>query len=125
MAGWLSRLLRSQEEQEADELGEQARALGAAPIGACQRGQQVTVCGTVRSVSLRPRAAAPAVEAEIYDGSGHITLVWLGRRRIPGIDVGRMLVARGRLTCPGEQPMIFNPEYELRPRGDRAAQAVT
>ncbi len=56
----------------------------------------------------------PAVEAELYDGSGQVRLVWLGRRQILGITPGRALVATGRITCNETNPTIFNPRYELR-----------
>lgn len=115
MGGWWSGLLRSVEEQEAVELTDQRVGTGAEPICECTRGRRVSVCGTLRSVTLRPRAKAPAVEAEVYDGTGHLTLVWLGRRSLRGVEAGRMIVARGRVTCPQGDPVIYNPEYELLP----------
>jgi hypothetical protein len=115
MAGWWSRVMRSQEEVEASELATQAHSHGAQKIGACSRGQAVCVHGIIRSVTLRPRASAPTLEAEVYDGSGHITLVWIGHRRLSGVDVGRPITAHGRVTCPQGSPTIFNPVYELFP----------
>ncbi|MBM3687970.1 MAG: hypothetical protein FJW85_13365 [Actinobacteria bacterium] len=66
-------------------------------------------------MTLRPRATAPSLEAEVYDGSGLITLVWIGHRRLSGVDVGRPITARGRVTCPEGQATIFNPSYRLFP----------
>ncbi len=113
--GWLRRLLRSDEQDEAQELADQATDTGAEPISRCERGSVVRICGTIRSLAIRPRSSAPALTAEVYDGSGHVTLVWLGRRRIPGIDVGRTIIAQGRLTCPDGDPVIYNPSYNLKP----------
>jgi hypothetical protein len=59
----------------------------------------------------------PALVAELYDGTGSMSLVWLGRRQIAGIEPGRSLVGYGRVTRDGELPVIFNPRYELRPTG--------
>lgn len=115
MAGWLARWTRSQEEVEATELAVQVQSRGAQEIGSCQRGQWVCVHGLIRTVTLRPRASAPSLEAEVYDGSGHITLVWIGHRRLSGVDVGRPITAHGRVTCPQGTPTIFNPTYELSP----------
>ena len=84
-------------------------------IDCCTPGQTVTVRGMVRSVTLRPQGTAPALEIELYDGSGSVSVVWLGRRRIPGIDAGRTIVVRGRLTCNTDNPTIYNPRYELKP----------
>ena len=114
MGGWWTGLTRSREHLDALDLTDQAAATGAEAIGQCERGQKVHVCGTIRSVTLRPRANAPSLEAEIFDGTGHLTLVWLGRRRLSGVEVGRTIQATGRITCPGDQPMIYNPEYDLR-----------
>ena len=115
MARWWSSWTRSQEEVEAGELASQAHAHGAQSISACERGQFVSVHGVIRSVALRPLAKAPTLEAEVYDGSGHITLVWIGHRRLSGVDVGRPISARGRVTCPQGEATIFNPEYRLYP----------
>jgi len=112
---WWSSWTRSQDEVEAGELATQAHEQGALAIAACQRGQSVCVHGTIRSVTLRPRAKAPTLEAEVYDGSGLITLVWIGHRRLSGVDVGRPITARGRVTCPAGEPTIFNPSYRLFP----------
>ncbi len=66
-------------------------------------------------MTLRPLAGVPTLEAELYDGTGTVTLIWLGRRRIRGIDCGRSLIARGRMTEHEGRPTIYNAAYELRP----------
>jgi hypothetical protein len=43
-----------------------------------------------------------------------MTLVWLGRRRIAGIEPGRRLVATGRVGFYNGRPAIYNPKYELQ-----------
>src|SRR5436190_20196604 len=99
------------------DLRSEGAAAGAEPVSACQVGEPVCVAGSLRAVVLRPLAGVPTLEAELYDGTGTVTLVWLGRRRIRGIDPGRTLVARGRLTRREGKPTLFNPEYELRATG--------
>jgi RecG-like helicase len=113
---WLNRLLRPAEVDEAVGLADQVSDAGAEPIGNCRRGEQVRVRGTIRSIAVRPECSSPTLEAELYDGSGHLTLVWMGRRVIPGIEVGRSLIAEGRLTCPDGQVRLYNPVYRLLPR---------
>jgi RecG-like helicase len=116
--GFWSRLTRTRGELEAEELQrevEQADDEGLTSIDACRPGETVTVRGMVRSVTLRPASTVPALEIELYDGSGTVQVVWLGRRRIPGIDPGRTMVVCGRLTCNTENPTIYNPKYELKP----------
>jgi hypothetical protein len=113
----LSRLATSAKEHEAAELQEDCVHVGATPIAELPQRDRVTVAGTLRSVTLRPRAGVPALVADLYDGSGSISLIWLGRRQIPGIEAGRSLVCYGRVTSDHDQPVIFNPRYELRPAG--------
>lgn len=105
---------KSKAQQHAEELQVAASAAGATPIVQCRGGQLSTVCGVLRSVTIRPRNNVPAVEADLYDGSGQVRLVWLGRRQIRGITPGREIVVTGRVTCNETNPTIFNPRYELR-----------
>lgn len=85
------------------------------PIGSCSDRQLVDLCGEVTSVTISPHAGKPALEVELRDGSGTATLVWLGRRRIPGIEAGREIKVSGRISCrDDDRRVIFNPKYELR-----------
>jgi hypothetical protein len=113
----VNRLATSAKEHEAHELQKGCVQLGAVPVSELPDREMVRVAGTLRTVTLRPRAGVPALVAELYDGSGTINLVWLGRRQIPGIEPGRAVIACGRVTRDHEQPVIFNPRYELRPVG--------
>lgn len=109
------RLTASRAQQEADELQREAQADHSTPICECRHGALATVSGTIRSVTVGPREQPPALEVEVYDGSGALRVVWLGRRRIPGIEPGRRVTVHGRITCPQAEPTIFNPRYELKP----------
>ena len=97
-----------------DQFGAQAQ-IQTQLIGQCQPGSQVEVVGNIRSVSVQPSLKSPSLEIELYDGSGVVTVVWMGRRTIPGIVAGRTVKVCGRLTCNTDRPTIFNPRYELRP----------
>jgi hypothetical protein len=100
-------------ELDAEALQEQAVHSGATSVARCQDRMPVTVFGTVRSMTIRPRAGVPALEAELYDGSGTVTLVWLGRRTIAAVGPGRQLRATGRITTAEGRRLIYNPRYEL------------
>ena len=113
--GLLSRLSRSASEIDADELEERSLGLGATHVRDCAVGQRTSIGGRLRSVTLRPVASAPAVEAELWDGTGRMNLLFLGRRRIPGITPGRHVVVTGRpIMRDGEWTMV-NPRYVLTP----------
>ncbi len=110
------RLSWSQEDLEAAELQEGVRTEKCTPIATAPDRQLVRLSGTVRHVILQPRSGTPALEAELYDGSGTVTLVWLGRRRIVGIEPGVTLTVHGRISDQGRgAPVMYNPRYELHP----------
>ena len=77
--------------------------------------ERVTLRGSLRTVTLRPRAGVPALEAELNDGTGVITVVWLGRRRIAGIEPGRAIEVEGRIGAHEGARIMYNPRYELLP----------
>jgi post-segregation antitoxin (ccd killing protein) len=110
-----SRLASTATELEARELKEDTWRLGATPIAALEDRKHASVCGAVRSVTLRPRVNVPALVVELYDGSKTLNLVWLGRRRIAGIVPGTYLTAHGLVTYRHGIPVIFNPSYEIKP----------
>lgn len=113
--GLLRRLTASPAELEANELRRESAESGSVPVLQCRRGQVVSVSGRLRTVVYTPRTNLPTLEADLYDGSDVITLVWLGRRHIAGIEPGRQLTARGRVAVRADRKVIYNPHYELEP----------
>jgi hypothetical protein len=88
---------------------------GVRPIAEAPDREKVTLRGALRTVTLRPRGGVPALEAELNDGSGVITVVWLGRRRIAGIEPGRAIEVQGRIGAHEGVRIMYNPRYELIP----------
>jgi hypothetical protein len=110
----LSKWTSSAADMEARELKEDAVKAGCCPIAEADDRQKVELQGSIRTVTLRPRGGVPALEAELYDGSALITLVWLGRRRIAGIEPGCQIKVTGRVGVQDKMRVMFNPRYELR-----------
>ena len=104
----------SQSHAEATELRTHAVRSGCVPIDDAPDREMVTVQGSLRTVTLRPRGGVPALEAELYDGTGTITILWLGRRRIAGIFPGRTIRVTGRIGVHSGARVIYNPRYDLR-----------
>jgi hypothetical protein len=102
-------------EQHARDLRRTYADTGELPIADAPDRERVRLHGTVRTVTLRPRGGVPALEAELFDGSDVLTLIWLGRRRISGIEPGRALQVEGRIGVQDKHRVMFNPRYELRP----------
>ena len=103
----------SSEELHAEELRSVTAKAGCCPIAEAADRTLVELQGSLRTVTLRPRGGVPALEAELYDGSGVITLVWLGRRRIAGIEPGRSVRVTGRIGVQDSARIMYNPRYEL------------
>lgn len=116
--GWRTGLRQwaSQAHAEAVDLQRDAvrSGVGCIPIAEAPDRELVTVQGTLRTVTLRPRGGVPALEAELYDGTGTLTVLWLGRRRIAGIFPGRSIRVTGRIGVHGGLRTIYNPRYDLR-----------
>lgn len=118
--GYLRRLVRRLNsdvaQSDADDLFREAEAekAGAMPACDCHCGDEVTVRGRLRSVELCPKDANATLEAELYDGTEGVTLVWLGRRTIPGIEPGRTIKVTGRMAVRDGHKVLYNPYYELQ-----------
>ncbi|MGQ0837927.1 OB-fold nucleic acid binding domain-containing protein [Actinokineospora sp.] len=110
----VKKLTTDVEQLDADDLSAQAERQGARRACDCQSGDEVTVLGRLRSVELCPRDAVATLEAELFDGTDGVTLVWLGRRRIPGIEPGRTVKAQGRIAVRDGRKVLYNPYYELQ-----------
>lgn len=118
--GYLRRLSRrlteDPEQRDAEELTGEAAVSGAHRAIDCQRGQEVTMVGTLRSVETNAKGCGCGVKAELFDGTDSVTLVWLGQRRIPGIESGRTLRVQGRMgKLDDGSKAIYNPHYEIQP----------
>ena len=109
----LRRFTSSNAELESEDLQRAVRAEGAVPIRTCEDRQLVQLTGTVATVTVNPRGGHPALEVELRDGSGTVTLLWLGRRQILGVDPGRTLKVWGRISCHAGRRLLYNPRYEL------------
>ncbi len=117
--GYLRRLTRrlteDPEQLDVAELSEDPANTGAQKAIDCERGQEVTMVGTLRSVECNGKGCAGGVKAELFDGTDTVVLVWLGQRRIPGIESGRTLKVHGRVgKLDSGAKAIYNPHYEIQ-----------
>jgi OB-fold nucleic acid binding protein len=71
------------------------------------------IAGIVEGIRVRPREGIPAIEATVTDGSGSVTAVWLGRRTLPGLQLGKKLILEGRLGGDPKNLQLMNPRYEF------------
>lgn len=120
------------------------RAQGpAVPVSMLPERGRVLCHGTIESVTYMPANQVAAFTAIVTDPEGsrrgspagavpgiasterrrgvsarrdRLRVIWLGRRRVPGIDAGTELRLEGMLTTSDGLPTIFNPRYEILSR---------
>lgn len=105
--------LRSNEELASEDRHRIAEDSGADVVADCADRSRVTLRGTIEVLTVRPREDTPWLEAEFSDGTGRVRLIWMGRHQIPGIEAGRELVVRGRISVSDGVRRLYNPDYEL------------
>lgn len=108
------RLAEDAESMRVAEVGRWAQEIpGVVPIGEAEPRAEVKVAGVVDRLRVRPQKGVPAIEAVLADGTGMCTAVWLGRRSIKGLELGRRMVIEGRLAVKDGDRQIMNPSYEF------------
>ncbi|MFY9325996.1 MAG: OB-fold nucleic acid binding domain-containing protein [Candidatus Nanopelagicales bacterium] len=100
----------------AQELSKAATASGSTLVQDLKRGQLIQVSGVINSATTRPEKSVPAYEIEIFDGSGIINAIWLGRSVVRGVIPGKYIAVEGRITFLSARPTIYNPYYTLLSR---------
>ena len=83
------------------------------PIGKIQWRQRAQVQGQVTAIKSGAKGAAPLLQVEVWDQSGGVTLHFLGRREIAGLEVGAQIRAEGMVGEEEGVLTILNPSYQL------------
>jgi len=83
------------------------------PIGNIVWRKRAHIQGHVTSIRTAPSGAAPVINVEIWDETGGVTLQFLGRREIRGLEIGTQLRAEGMVADNEGKLTILNPSYEL------------
>jgi len=88
------------------------------PIAGVTWRQRAKVKGRVKAVRVQPLAGVPTLECTVYDETGGLAVVFLGRREIPGIRPGTTLTAEGMVADHQGRLAILNPAYQLLTPGE-------
>jgi RecG-like helicase len=83
------------------------------PIGEIKWRNRAHVQGRVTAIKGAPRGSAPILQVEVWDQSGGVTLQFLGRREIAGLEVGSQIRAEGMVGEEDGALTILNPSYQL------------
>ena len=89
---------------------------GVMPIGQVAWRERVKVAGRVKAMRIQPWSEKiQSLELTLVDGTGGITVVFLGRRSIGGVRLGARLVVEGTAAETRHQLALLNPSYQLLP----------
>ncbi|MHA7155001.1 single stranded DNA-binding domain-containing protein [Arthrobacter sp. TMN-50] len=87
--------------------------------------------GFISRITIMPHGSAPQFAAVVSDDdppavtgadrrdnrarrqSAQVRLVWIGQRRVPGIDAGTQIAFEGMVSPVDGMPTIYNPRYEI------------
>ena len=115
----VDRLTETDEERLAAEIREWADAVaGSVRIAEAPERTRVKLAGAVRRITIRPVMGFEGMRLLLFDGTGEVSVVFLGRRSIPGLTLGSRLVVEGVLGRSGSAREVVNPSFEFVPSGD-------
>jgi hypothetical protein len=83
------------------------------PIGDVRWRQRARVKGRIRSMRVQPWANVASLECVIVDETGGLVVVFLGRRTVAGLELGRWLHAEGVVGAHRGYLAMLNPEIDL------------
>ncbi len=110
------RFTQDEGERRAESIRDWAAAVpGTTRIEAIEPRSVAKIAGVVKTLRVRPREGLQAFEADVTDGSGTVTAVWLGRRGVPGLSIGSRIVLEGRLGGEPSRLQVVNPSFEFAP----------
>jgi hypothetical protein len=88
-------------------------AAATAPINQARWRSRIRATGTVKALRVQMTETGSSLGCEIGDEAGSLLLVFPGRRRIPGIELGARVLVEGMVGLWRRQLAILNPYYEL------------
>jgi RecG-like helicase len=117
--GLLNRIFGRLTESDEARLAEETRSWactvpGTVPISQAPMRVPVKIAGVVRRITVFPMEGNESLEAVVSDGTGEVTIVFMGRRVMPGLNLGTRVVVEGVAGAQrdGSRRMV-NPRFEF------------
>jgi hypothetical protein len=108
------RMRESDEQRLAEEIHDWAcNVPGTTPIVEAESRQRAKIAGVVKRITVRPAEGHESLEALLTDGTGEMTVVWMGRRTIPGLTLGTRVVVEGVVADKRQGRRMVNPSFEF------------
>jgi RecG-like helicase len=111
---FLDRLTESDEARMASEIETwSATVPGTVRIGQAPKRGHAKIAGVIKRITVLPMQGHESLEALISDGTGEITVVFMGRRGIGGLALGTRVVVEGVLGEQRGVTRMINPRLEF------------
>ena len=75
--------------------------------------QPTRIAGVIRRMTVLPMEGREALQALVSDGTGEVTVVFMGRRGIGGLTLGKRVVVEGVLAEQRGETRMVNPRLEF------------
>jgi RecG-like helicase len=116
--GVLRRILDRLSETDEERLAEETRAWAdsiprTVRIADAPLREPVKIAGVIRRMTVLPFEGKEALQALISDGTGEVTVVFMGRRGIGGLSLGARVVVEGVLAEQRGEARMMNPRLEF------------
>ena len=108
-----AKLLKRTEEEKPEVADWTELCRGTMPVADVEWRTRAKLAGRVRSLRVQPWAGVPTLEGTLVDDTGGISVVFLGRRHVPGIRPGTRMVVEGMVGDHAGRLAILNPDYRL------------
>jgi hypothetical protein len=73
----------------------------------------VVTTGTICSTHATEVGGSPSFSCVLFDGSGEVGLLFLGRSSVPGLEVGARCKVEGTARMGSDHLVLWNPIYRL------------
>ncbi len=83
-------------------------------IGEAPPRGKVKIAGVIKRITVFPMADHESLEALVSDGTGEVTVVFMGRRGIGGLSLGTRVVVEGVMGEQRGARKMINPRLEFR-----------
>jgi RecG-like helicase len=108
------RMAESDEQRLREEIHAWASSIpGVATIADVPIRTPVKLAGVVRRITVHPEHGLEALEALLTDGTGEMSVLWMGRRSIPGLTLGTRVVVQGVVGEQRQGRRMVNPSFEF------------
>jgi RecG-like helicase len=108
------RMAESDEQRLAEEIREWAATVpGTVRIAEAPTRSRVKAAGVVKRITVRPLEGFESLEALISDGTGEMSVLWMGRRSIPGLTLGTRIIVEGVVAEHRGALKMVNPTFEF------------